>query len=148
MNNAGARAAKRPSEVDITKGRTGPVWRQYLRAMLGSPAATGTQHSLADGDSAAGRYLSYQLRHRGLNGANADREHCSVSRPAWRPPFCPPVMRVRLCELMPPGACQAQRTRCWSGSVDRLGSTAMISEDALTGEGRRLSAVANVELGV
>jgi Mn2+/Fe2+ NRAMP family transporter len=30
---AGTRASKRPSEVDITKGRTGPVWRQYLRAM-------------------------------------------------------------------------------------------------------------------
>jgi NRAMP (natural resistance-associated macrophage protein)-like metal ion transporter len=29
----GARASARTSEVDITKGRTGPVWRQYLRAM-------------------------------------------------------------------------------------------------------------------
>jgi NRAMP (natural resistance-associated macrophage protein)-like metal ion transporter len=30
---AGTRASKRSSEVDLTKGRTGPVWRQYLRAM-------------------------------------------------------------------------------------------------------------------
>jgi NRAMP (natural resistance-associated macrophage protein)-like metal ion transporter len=30
---AGTRASAPPSEVDLTKGRTGPVWRQYLRAM-------------------------------------------------------------------------------------------------------------------
>jgi hypothetical protein len=36
----------------------------------------------------------------------------------------------------------------WSGSVDGLGSTVMVSEDALTGEGHGLSAVANVKLGV
>jgi NRAMP (natural resistance-associated macrophage protein)-like metal ion transporter len=32
-HDTGARASRRQSEVDITKGRTGPVWRQYLRAM-------------------------------------------------------------------------------------------------------------------
>ena len=30
---AGTGASAPPSEVDLTKGRTGPVWRQYLRAM-------------------------------------------------------------------------------------------------------------------
>ena len=33
MNTASTGASARTSEVDITKGRTGPVWRQYLRAM-------------------------------------------------------------------------------------------------------------------
>src|ERR1700728_2465819 len=38
------RAAKRPSEVDITKGRTGPVWRQYLRA-TGPGVVTGASEA-------------------------------------------------------------------------------------------------------
>src|ERR1022692_4285018 len=33
MTTAGSGASAPPSEVDITKARTGPVWRQYLRAM-------------------------------------------------------------------------------------------------------------------
>jgi hypothetical protein len=28
-----ARSATRTSELDLTKAHTGPVWRQYLRAM-------------------------------------------------------------------------------------------------------------------
>ena len=51
-------------------------------------------------------------------------------------------------KLMCPVKCQRQGLGGRAGSVDGLGSRAMVSEDALTGEGHGLSAVANVELGV
>jgi hypothetical protein len=42
----------------------------------------------------------------------------------------------------------AQSPKRGSKSIDGLGPASMVSEDALTGEGRSLSAIANVEFGV
>jgi hypothetical protein len=42
----------------------------------------------------------------------------------------------------------ASKSKRGSKSIDGLGPASMVSEDALTGEGRSLSAIANVEFGV
>jgi hypothetical protein len=57
--------------------------------------------------------------------------------------------RLMLARRKTSGRMPASRSRKkWAGSVDGLGSTAMVSEDALTGNGHGLGAVAHVELGV